>query len=300
MDFLTYHIESAKIRDIDPANDCLLYISDRFELSMEQRYWIAFLYSCSYCAPTTFYIYNEFPDFENVNVARLQRWWAANKGRTVFQTDRLKIRTMNKFVETYESYRAWVGNGTQQARFDKMQMGEPWANYEYAQGQVQCIRNIGRFTTFIYLEMLHVLTNFKNEPVSIDWRNASNCRIGLCYAIGWPPDVMDYRQLDAALWDFKEAVAQAGCPLYSVFNIETTLCAYKKYRHGKRYVGYYLDRQLKEINKMAANVTAGVAWRVLYEFREETYKHLTHEDDTLNWWLRHGQDLGGAGINTVL
>jgi hypothetical protein len=53
------------------------------------------------------------------------------------------------------------------------------------------------------------------------------------------------------------------------------LCAYKKYRHGKRYVGYYIDRQLEEIEKMERNVPTGVAGVHFWEFRQETYKHIT-------------------------
>ena len=63
--YLEYHEQSYAAKDIDPAYPMLKYICDRFELNIEQRCWIAFLYGCTYCGPTVFYIYNEFPDFEN-------------------------------------------------------------------------------------------------------------------------------------------------------------------------------------------------------------------------------------------
>ena len=56
-----------------------------------------------------------------------------------------------------------------------------------------------------------------------------------------------------------------------IWNIETTLCAYKKYHKGKRYVGYYIERLRKEINIMSENVDNGVDWSVLWDFRIETY-----------------------------
>lgn len=301
MDFLTYHIESSKIKDIDPANDCLRYIANRFELSEEQRYWVAFLYSTNYCAPTTFYMYNEFPDFENVNVGRLQRWWNAHKHQTVFQTDRLKIKTMNKFVETFESYRKLVGGRRQAEVFEQIeyeQSGDSYCNYQSAYNLLSNIRNVGRFTLFIYLEMISVLTDFECEPDRLEWKFADNCRQGMNYHLGHEDD-LPYEVLDK---EMERLVGYFGslCDHSNIFNIETTLCAYKKFKHGKRYVGYYLDRQLKEINRMKSLVTTGVAWRVMDEFRTETYKHLNdqqNENNTIDRWLRNWQDLGDEAID---
>lgn len=306
MDFLTYHLESSKIRDIDPANDCLKYICDRFELSIEQRYWLAFLYSTCYCAPTVYYIYNEFPDFENVNVNRLQRWWDAHKKQTVFQTDRLRIKTGNKLVETYQSYQAWVAGRTQAEAFGELHTEDPVRNYLAAYRELENVRNVGRFTLFIYLEMINVLTDYKCLPDKLEWRHADNCRRGLCYSLGLE-DSQNYRMLDARMDSLLEQLQHQNCEHNNIFNVETTLCAYKKYCHGKRYIGYYIDRQLVEINKMKANVTTGVAWRVMDEFRSETYKHLNetsndkinfnNENILDNWFLRNGQDLGHEKID---
>ncbi len=271
MDYLKYHIESSKIRDIDPANDCLRYIAERFELNMEQRYWLAFLYSTCYCAPTVYYMYNEFPDFENVNVARLERWWKANKSKCVFQTDRLRVKTSNEFVPSFISYVKQINGRTQEEVFSNLRTPYNQHTYNQAYEFVTSIRNVGRFTAFIYLEMVNVLTNFHCVPDKLEWKFADNCRKGLCYAYGVDdvlvPGHMD-ELMNRLLKKFKNIEHN------NIYNVETTLCAYKKHVHGKRYVGYYIDRQLKEIEKMETNVTTGVHWGVLHQFRQETYKHL--------------------------
>ena len=74
-EYLSYHRQSSIAKDIDPQNDCLQYVANRFELNMEQRYWLAFLFGTCYCAPTVYYIYNEFPDYNTVNIDRLEKWW---------------------------------------------------------------------------------------------------------------------------------------------------------------------------------------------------------------------------------
>jgi hypothetical protein len=63
-------------------------------------------------------------------------------------------------------------------------------------------------------------------------------------------------------------------PRVSVWQLETLLCAFRKYHRGKRYVGYYLDRQAVEISKMHDKVYEGVYWDVLWQYREETYDRI--------------------------
>lgn len=290
LSFIDYHIQSSKIRDIDPANDALLYISNRFELTMEQRYWLAFLYSCTYCAPTVYYIYNEFPDYENVDIPRMERWWKSNKDKCIFQTDRLRIKTSDKLVETFKSYQQWVGGVSQCEAFERYRKDTAEDTYLELYDELGKIKNVGRFTLFLYLEMISVLTDLKMTPDRIDWKYADNCREGLEYHLR---DVLfddnnsmvfSEKMLDLAMNNLVHTFKDKGIEHSNIFNIETTLCAYKKYRHGKRYVGYYIDRQKEEIEKMERNVPTGVAWRALWEFRNETYKHLNHESSILNNW----------------
>lgn len=265
--YLEYHTESARIGDIDPSNAMLVYLCDRFELNMEQRYWLAFLYSTCYCGPTTFYMYNEFPDFAGVDVPRMEHWWKNNKGKCVFQTDRLRIKTSDQFVPTFQSYKELIGNLTQEQFFKRLRAPTMSSNYYSAYDMLSNVRNVGRFTLFIYLELIDLLTDFKCEPKHIIWQHAENCAKGLHHAVHCK------ESLDVKLIIAQHQIKGARCSQSSIFNIETTLCAYAKYMKGKRYIGYYLDRQRKEIDTMRASVTTGVCWRVLDEFRKETYKH---------------------------
>jgi hypothetical protein len=58
-----------------------------------------------------------------------------------------------------------------------------------------------------------------------------------------------------------------------VWNTETVLCAFRKFHRGKRWIGYYLDRQAVEICKLQNHVLYGVDWQVLWDYRAETYDH---------------------------
>lgn len=281
VDFITYHSESSKAKDIDPSNDCLRYISDRFELNIEQRYWLAFLFGTCYSATTVYYIYNEFPDYENVNVNRLQRWWDANKNKSLFQTDRLRVKTQNKFVETFVSYKNLLAGMSQQDYFESLRQPTYQNTYDNCYSNLSEIRNFGRFTMFIYLEMINVLTGYELEPTYLDLKNAESCRNGLVYHLGnYELDThgnnkkLTSKHIDYLQYKFKELkkeIQKLDIQHKNIWNLETTLCAYKKYKKGKRYIGYYIDRQRKEIDKMQTNVQEGVDWSPLWDFRKETY-----------------------------
>jgi len=281
VDFITYHIESSKAKDIDPSNDCLRYISDRFELNIEQRYWLAFLFGTCYSATTVYYIYNEFPDYENVDVNRLQRWWDANKNKSLFQTDRLRVKTQDKFVETFVSYKNLLSGMSQQDYFESLRQPTSQNTYDNCYSNLSEIRNFGRFTMFIYLEMINVLTGYELEPTYLDLKNAESCRNGLVYHLGhYELDThgnnkkLTSKHINYLQYKFKELKAEIEkleIQHKNIWNVETTLCAYKKYKKGKRYIGYYIERQRKEIEKMQLNVQDGVDWSPLWDFRKETY-----------------------------
>ena len=58
------------------------------------------------------------------------------------------------------------------------------------------------------------------------------------------------------------------------FDLETVLCAYKKIwrTRDSRYIGYYLDRQAQDINKIRDNDWTGVPWYLLDQARAEVPK----------------------------
>jgi len=281
VDYIDYHVRSSEAKDIDPSNDCLRYISDRFELNIEQRYWLAFLFATCYSATNVYYIYNEFPDYENVDVNRLQRWWDKNKQKTLFQTDRLRVKTQDRLVETFVSYKQLLNGSTQHNYFNSLKQPSRQLTYDNCYQDLLSIRNFGRFTMFIYLEMVNVLTDYDLEPTVLNLKEAESCRNGLVYHLGrneldthGTKKRLNTKQIKYLQYEFSKLhddIKRLRIEHTNIWNIETTLCAYKKYKLGKRYIGYYIERQRKEIDKMQQNVNTGVDWSVLWDFRNETY-----------------------------
>lgn len=296
-EYVTYHILSNDIGDIDPQYDMLRYVCDRFELNTEQRYWLAFLTGACYCAPTVYYIYNEFPDYENVDVGRLNRWWdGGGRDACLFQSDRKWIRSRNQFVPMYESYKELLGGRTQEEVFNECKGVNAYVTYDNVYKHFSQVKYFGRFGMFLWLEAVHVVTGFPIKPTTMPWKESSSqsSRNGLCLALGYddllrghgygdaPISKEDYQELDTDFIDIIQLLKELRPnSRVDVWNTETTLCAYKKWKLGQihperqvrhyRYPGYYLDRQYSEVSKMARNVPYGVNWSVLWDMRVETY-----------------------------
>jgi hypothetical protein len=280
MEYFNFHDQSMQAGDVDPQNPLLQYICDRFELNIEQRFWLAFLTATCYCAPTVFFMYNEFPDWENIDFTRLERWWNENKPALVFQTDCRWIRSRNQFVGVVKSYTDIVGPSGQLRRYHDFQGSTPQETYRNAFSTFSKVKWFGRFRMFVYLEAVKVTTGFNLLPSDLDLANAESSRNGLCYALG-QDDMMNHfdkrkiKPSEIQLLDEEfsklSGLIQKYRPSDNIWNIETTLCAYKKYKIKKRWVGYYLERQAKEIRALEERVVNGVDWSVLWQFRRETF-----------------------------
>lgn len=296
-EYAIYHTLSDEIGDIDPQYPMLKYICDRYELNIEQRYWLAFLTGACYCAPTVFYIYNEFPDYENVDVGRLQRWWdGGGRQACVFQSDRKWIRSRNQFVPMFESYRQLLAGRTQEEAFQSELQRTPGKTYNKAYDYFGNVKYFGRFGMFLWMEAVYVVTGFPMRPTSMPWKDSSSqsSRNGLCFAMGYddlirghgygdePIVSEDYETIEDDFQDVLNLLHEMRPDSrVDVWNMETTLCAYKKWKLGQlhperqrninhyRYIGYYLDRQYEEIVKMSENVRNGVYWDVLWDMRKE-------------------------------
>jgi hypothetical protein len=255
------------------------YICDRYELNIEQRYWLAFLYGLTYNAASAFYVYNEFPDWENVNIDRMQRWWdSEGREKIVCTTDRRWVRSSNLFVPAVESYNYHIGSDSQEEAFsDFICYATPEERYDTIYRWAKQLVSFGQFSLFLYLEALDAITHLELRATQLDLSKAWSCRNGLCYAYGFDDAITDNEMPTPLDWEphIKSAWNDLldRLPEATVWNIETTLCAYRKWRDGKRYIGYYLDREADQIAVMQSHVPDGVFWDVLWQYRQETHNH---------------------------
>jgi len=279
-DFINWYKWSLSIKDCDPAIYMTNYLFDRFEHNREQKLWISWIYGTTYFLPTTWVIWNEFPDMKLVGLDRLKDWNNENYKRLRYQTD----TKWNKghLPAQFESYKKWVGDRTQhEAFYSGFIEGSPKLNFKNLYQEVKTnFHKFGRYSTWFYLQTLKQCCKFPIEPDSLmldDYDGSRSHRNGLCMALGeddWYDKKLNTDQLaylDVQSYLILEKVRR-DFPNTDYFDMETCLCSFKKLfriKHG-RYLGYYLDRQSEEIKKCEADDWKGIDWQPLWDARVET------------------------------
>jgi len=266
------------------------YLFRRFEHNKEQKLWIAWLYGTTYYLPTTWIIWNEFPDMELVGVDRLTKWNNENYKRLRYQTD----TKWNKghLPAQFVSYKNWVDNRSQRETFAPFVDSSPQENFDRLWLEAKSkFHKFGRYSTWFYLQTLKQCCDMPIEPSNLmlnDHDGSRSHRNGLCMAVGeddWYDQKLTSKQLEYLDEQANYILQQVReeFPNTDYFDMETCLCSFKKLfrtKHG-RYLGYYIDRQAEEIAQCEKDGWFGIDWQPLWDSRVETLqkKLLTNKID---------------------
>ena len=266
------------------------YLFKRFEHNKEQKLWIAWIYGTTYYLPTTWVIWNEFPDMELVGIEKLRSWNNANYKKLRYQTD----TKWNKghLPDQFSSYKNWVNSRSQTETFAPFLIGTPEENFSFLWEEVKTkFHKFGRYSTWFYMQSLKQCCGLSIEPSHLmleDYDGSRSHRNGLCLALG-KDDWYDKKPTTEMLEHLNENAAyilsrvREKHPKTDYYDMETCLCSYKKLfrRTRGRYLGYYIDRQAEEIIRCEKDDWSGIDWQPLWDFRKETLngKLLTNRID---------------------
>lgn len=277
-DFITYYFLMISLGDCDPSYPALQYIANKQQLNVQQRYWLAYLYSMSYCGPTAYYMFSEFPDYKNVEIKEINDWWNDKKSKLLFQTDRAKVKNFNKVPQMIKSYKEIIGQNQQNFYKNLIVEGNQEESYNNVYKATSKLFYYGRFSLFNLLQAINKLTQLPIKPPTLELKHAQSCRNGLCYALDELDMVtmhhtpskqpIDYIILTKKLFELHDNL-KALFPNFPVtyWNIQTVLCGYKKLYWNTRYLGYYIDRQQQEIIANEKNINQKDMW----EFRQNYF-----------------------------
>ena len=255
------------------------YLNKRYEHSIEERLWLAWLYH-TYNLPTAWVYKNEFPDEELASVERFTEWNDTNYYRLRYQTDTKWSK--GHLPAMYASYHEWVGDRTQAEAFASVS-GDPLEKFTNLWSLVKSKwYKFGRYTAFFYLQTIKHTCEIDLDCPTLflsDYAGSKSHRNGLCYAAGkdeWVNAKLtkeQYQWLEDFGADVLKEVRQT-VPEADNFSMETALCSYKKLYRTKRgrYMGYYLDRQAEEIAKAEKDEWSGIEWEVLWQSTERGHR----------------------------
>lgn len=272
--------------DYDPAYYTMNYLIDRYELNDEQVLWFCWLYGFIYNTCTAWIVMNEFPDYENADSDRLNNWENENYKDLIFEVDTRHKK--GKIHIAFDYYRNTIGNRSQREFFDSIcNSSDKKENFRNLWNTVIGWKLFGRYSAFFYLETLQKVAKLPIECDSLMLRDSGSKshRNGLCYVLGkdeWDlhkknPDFKGYTieqfeylesEADKIMVQMKEEYPQLNDKI-EYFTFETALCAYKGFYRQRRYPGFYLDRDCKQIYQISQKNWNGIDWDVFWQCRKE-------------------------------
>lgn len=291
--FIQYYA-AEMLSDIDPSFPTINEIFDRYELSLEQQYWMAFLYAVFYENASIFLVQQEFPELEKIDMARLERWHAKNWRLLQYQTDRRWNR--GHFVEMVQSYKDLIGEQTQHQFFSKMIVTtngkvDTTRSFRNIWDKLHKVHKMGRHSVYAWTETLIRCLGLPIECDSFFMAEAESSRNGLCYAL-YREDLLTHhdkksdgtRISKAEIKWLEDELETLMTELRNRFDflpvdymyVETVCCSYKGLFKGRRYLGYYLDRMAMEVDRgrtKMAEISKGIDWQTLWQIRSEIFMH---------------------------
>lgn len=268
-EFLQYH----KNGDGECNTVILCKWADRHGLKFQQRYELAFYFSITYSVISAIVLL----EHQEEMLSDIDGWVERNKSNIIFQSDRKYMRMKDSFQRTLHFWNKNLRDGKAFVQSvysgDRISLGK-------AVNTVEKWEMFGRFSAFLFLEMFINLTKLPAENTTIVWKDGNTATSGLLNLFGYDDAATKFdktkrlliqpKQMDKMLAYTIDRIRRYGGST-NVTEIETSLCAYRKFYKGSRYNGYYLDRMLEEINatkERYPEITAEVL-----EMRREAFQH---------------------------
>lgn len=282
---------------VDGATDyCMLVpYAHKERLSKEERVWLAYLYGLTYSCTTAIRMFEVLPSTDSINMKLLKGFWRAEKDTLWFNPDKKYIKNNDQVIPAiksikdqvlsqYPSLMHWVRDYSRDG-FQSLYKGIQ-RNWDF----------FGPMGAYLFFDALYGLCpDLYVDPDKLDWRGSGKTVVeGMAHML-YMDELIESREfpLDRFNRIVDKLQDSSGKPKVL---IESTLCAFRKYFKGTRYVGYYADRMLEECHFVDS--LKGVNTPDVWALREQSVpKEFRGEDngwpgvrkDKLKGWLERGE-----------
>ena len=276
--FIDYH----SLGDADMNFPILKEYCNEHKLSVNNRFWLAFLYSTCYCVPTTCFLF-EHLDIKTVTQESVEEFWSEYKPKMIFQSDKRYVKNMNWFVTLVVNF-IELTHRRPSSFFKQLERGNQQENYDVLYAIMLKWKYFGRFTTFLLIEAIHKLTPLKADSTWFDWKNGNTATSGMMHVLYLDKEAVEFDAKGTLDIEVKELLQKRFITVKNLIekrypnasnnitDIETALCGFRKLFKASRYGGYYIDRVQEEIITMEKWMPQEKPlWDEMYRFRRRAF-----------------------------
>lgn len=257
-------------------------VNDFFEkekANFDDKVWWVLLYSSCYCVPTACAMYKNL-DYRTLNSRKLKEFWKNNKSKLIFQSDRRYIKNMNQFCDIVSEF-MYKCKRKPWKYLKKYISDNSKETYTKMYKEVSSWKYYGRFGTILFMYNINKLLKIPMESDFYDWKHGSttteaifNAKYKDEKADGFKKDPklskQEIQKLDNTLKQIIDRLkSKASDKNWTVLNVTSDMCSYRKLYKASRYLGYYVDRQQEEILTLQKNYPEYAdMWKSMWESRK--------------------------------
>lgn len=234
---------------IDGACDyCLLIpFAEEFNLSDDDRIYLAMLYGLCYSQTTVIRTYLKFPKLNEINKKDIEDWWVTNKNSLYFNPDKRRIKSTNQFAPSILQLKQMFGKDIEKNIIKCI--GKNYSFETFYNFILKDWKNYGAMGAYLFFDAIYgLIPRLYKEPKSLDWKQRGATVVEGMAHYCYLDEQIKTKKYNYKLFDkqVQNIHKKTGVPL---IQIESTLCAYRKFFKETRYAGYYADRMLEECLK---------------------------------------------------
>ena len=234
--------------------------------SDDDKVWWVFLYSTCYCMGSAMVMAKTLDYAKPLSPEALEDYWAQNKPKLIFQSDRRYIKNMNQFTHMVKEFLTRTG-GKLYEYISQFVTDNPEETYRRLYEEISTWKYYGRFGTILFIfNLCKVFPHIQVESKIYDWKTGAtttsaifNARYEDEKANAFDAGKVtltdkDIKILDATLQIITDELQKYKPEKkWNIIYVSSDLCSFRKLFKGVRYQGYYVDRQQEEIQILQHN-----------------------------------------------
>lgn len=295
----------------DEIGPVINYYLESARATNDDKMWWVFLYSTCYCMGTAMVMANHL-DHQSVDDDELERYWVSTKPKLIFQSDRRYIKNMNQFTWMAHEFLNRSGRQLYDYIMQFVKLGDAKTTYSQLYKEISSWKYYGRFGTILFIfNLCKVFPQVEIESSDYDWKSGATTTSAIFNARYEDERAADFdakkvnltsddiRMLNATLKLVSDALKQYNPnKKWNDIYVTSDLCSFRKLFKGVRYQGYYVDRQMEELQQLQHNFPElsnmwDITWDARRRFINPQYLGEVNgwraiRKHRMKWFLEHG------------
>lgn len=235
------------------------YLNKRGANNSDKVWWVL-LYSTCYCATSACVMYEKL-NYRVLDKKSLKNFWADNKSKLIFQSDRRYIKNMNQFVPIINEFMK-KSKRNPWKYISQFVKDTPESTYNALYKEVGSWKYYGRFSIILFMYNLNKILGIPMKSEKYDWKNGSTTTSAIFNARYMDDKAElfenngklsneDINLLDKSLIKIMNVLNKKYPDKnWTIMGVTSDLCSYRKMFKRTRYLGFYVDRQQEELSEI--------------------------------------------------